>query len=536
MREFGKKPVIDFMGTTSPVIDFMGTSKTIETVDFQNLIADLRRIPYSDPEAMTQAYMILKGVDALDHGTRLMYWDQIRDHMQWSKQDLNTIVNQQREQWYKKTIDDDFYKNFVYVSEQNQFYNPHKRLWLTAEAFQNTHGHIDEQARVEALICGRVEKVDRFDYSPGMPGIYTEGGVKYVNGWSDNIEKGEQGPVDWWLNHFDILGWSEHKDHILKWMAFTLRRPEMKINHILLLGGGEGNGKDFLLYPLSRAMGQNSTIASGEELLRDFNDYILTTKYLHINETELGDRREADAIANRLKPLAACPPYTLRCNQKSIKPINVRNVVNVSMTTNGALPVRLTGDSRRFYPVWTELTIRGHNGQVTPEWKRYWNDRWSWIRDQEGWKACVWYLMTQVDISDFNPGSPPVVTDFLKDIQEASEDPVVTAIKEFRDGMLSYFQSDLLTAKDIHASLKTIALNNLGIELKYIPAPHTIGKIMKQHGLGRSVRAWKGRAEVRLWIVRNHEAYEQMSGADMFDEYHRRMNEIKTNAGLQVAK
>ena len=539
MREFQKKPVFNFM-RTSPAqsFNFMGQSTPDPTAvaDYNELIAELRTMPYSSPEATTQAYMVLKGVDTLDHGTRLAYWDQIRDHMQWSKQDLNIIVNQQREHWYKKTINDDFYKNFVYVSEQNQFYNPWKRLWLSPEAFQNTHGHLDETARSEALICGRVEKVDRFDYAPGMPQIYTEGNVKFVNGWSDDIEKGIPGEVAWWLNHFDILGWSEHRGHILKWMAFTLRRPELKINHILLLGGGEGNGKDFLLYPLSRAMGQNSTIVSGEELLRDFNDYTLTTKYLHVNETELGDRREADAIANRLKPLAACPPYTLRCNQKGIRPIAVRNVVNVSMTTNGALPIRVKGDSRRFYPVWTELSIRGYDGQVTPEWKKYWIDRWTWIRDQDGWKACVYYLMNCVDISDFDPGTAPPVTDFLRDMQEASEDPVVTAIKEFTKLQLSYFKSDLLTAKDIHDSLKTIGMNNLGIDLKYVPSQHTIGKIMKQNGLGRSMRARKGRSEIRLWSVRNFEFYAHMPGTDVYDEYHRTMNNIKTTAGLQVAK
>jgi len=88
------------------------------------------------------------------------------------------------------------------VSEQNQFYNPRKRLWLTPEAFQNTFGHHDNEARSEALLNGRIRKVDRLDYAPGMPYIFTDNDVSYVNGWSGETEKGVLGCVQRWLDHF----------------------------------------------------------------------------------------------------------------------------------------------------------------------------------------------------------------------------------------------------------------------------------------------------------------------------------------------
>lgn len=530
LREFGEpeqqKPVLDFMGP--PQI------QPTTTPGVSDLLSKLKSTPINNPEAIKLAYGILNMVDTMDHGTRLGYWDEIRDYMHWSKQDLNVILEQQRKEWYKKS-EGDFYKDFIYVSEQNQFYNPDKRLWLSAEAFQNAHAHIDEQARTEALLTGKVKKVDRFDYAPGMPLTYSETGVDFVNGWKGDVEKGIPGSVSKWLNHFDTLGWSKEKDHILKWMAFTLLKPEYKINHILLLGGGEGNGKDFLLYPLTRAMGRDCTVIEGNELLRDFNDYILTTKYLHVNETELGNHRDAKAITTKLKPLASSPPYQIRVNPKGIRPIMVRNVVNVSMTSNSAMPLKLSGDSRRYYAVWTDVTVRDENGQITPDWEKYWHDNWEWVRDQEGWKACVHYLMNHVDISDFNPGSVPVVTEFVKDIQQASEDPVVTVIKEFISERLSYFQADLLTVKDIHAALKTIAVNNISIELKSIPNPHTVGKIMKQNGIGKQLRGWKGGVDVRLWAIRNSKLYENMKGSDLFNEYHRAMGIVKSGSNLSVA-
>jgi hypothetical protein len=515
-------------------IDFMGSAPL---VGYQDLIDRLRVTPPNEAGAM--AYEILKAVDQLDHGSRLTWWNQIRDHMDWSKQDLQQILDQQRALWYEKKLGS-FYDEYIFVSEQNQFFNIEKRMWLSPDAFQNTNGHLDMEARTEALMNGRVQKVDRLDYAPGMPKLYTEMGIKYVNGWSGDIEQGTPGCVQRWLDHFDALGWQENKKHMLQWMAFTMRHPEKKINHIMILGGGEGNGKDFILYPLVRAMGRDSTTISGNELLLDFNEYLLSTKYLHINETELGDHNDSKTVANRLKPLATAPPYTLRVNMKGIRPVAVRNVVNVTMTTNAAVPIHMSADSRRYYAVWSDVSIRGENGEVVPEWQVYWDDRWKWIRDCEGWKHCVHYLMTQVDLSDFDPGRTPGVTDFVKEIQEASEDPISTAIKEMRRGGLSLMQSDLVTSNDIRVALKVAGVVGVSVDLKSIPNAKIIGKVMKQGRIGIGAKAWKKTKEVndefRVWIIRNHNKYAAMKGRELYEEYQRQMQEIRSGIGLKVVE
>jgi len=536
IRSFGgtvdPKPVpavsLDFMGVAEPATEQM--------VNYQEVVDVLRRIPPLDPNATLAAYNVLKAVDSLDHGTRLNWWQQVRDHMDWSKQDLQSIIEQQRKVWYPKVDKDcNFYDDHIYVSEQNQFYNITKRMWLSAEGFQSTFAHLDQDARSEALVSGRVEKVDRLDYAPGMPRIYTEMGVKYVNGWAGDIEQGVPGCVQRWLDHFDVLGWQEHKDHILKWMAFTLRHPEQKINHILLLGGGEGNGKDFLLYPLTRAMGRDTTTINGDNLLESFQEYLLSTKYLHINETELGDRSEAKAVTNKLKPLATAPPHLLRVNLKGLKPVLVRNVVNVTMTSNSAMPLNLSNDARRYYAVWTTVTIRDAvTGQVTKEWQAYWDDRWNWIRDCEGWKACVHYLMTAVDLSDFDPGRVPHLTEFVKEIQESSKDSLLMMIEEFILQEMGLLKSDLVTVSDIHASLKTAPLTNIGITLKTLPGANVIGKVMKQNGLGLQVKATKGRTDVRMYILRNHSMYVKMGRVELYKEYERQMSLVRSGTSMTV--
>jgi hypothetical protein len=527
------------VGATTP--DFMGAQEheapvQSEIVSYQDLMDNLRRKPAHTAEAAVVAYEILRAVDGLDHGSRLIWWNQVKDYMRWTRADFSKILQQQREIWYAKDTPDDFYESFVYVAEQNQFYNPDKRMWLTAEAFQNAFGHFDNEARAEALMQGKTQKVDRLDYAPGMPKIFTERGVAFVNGWVGNIEQGAPGDVTRWLDHFGALGWTNNADHILKWMAYTLRHPERKINHMLILAGGEGNGKDFLLYPLINAMGKDCTVIHGDELLRDFDDYLLSTKYLHINECDLGDRREAQIIHNKLKAIAAAPPHYTRVNQKNRHPFVIRNIINGTMTSNSAVPIDVKSDTRRYYAVWSDLNIRGVDKQIKPSWQNYWDDRWAWMRDQEGWKACVYYLMTQVDLSDFDPCAAPPVTDYMQSIQEAGQDPIAYALNEFILEHQSYMDADLVTNEDIREALKTLSLSGVGVDLKSIPQPATMGKIMRQNGLGTQIKMWDGQRQRRVWATRNIEEYQAMDGVEVYGHYLTQHKRIKEKIPLKLVE
>ena len=51
-------------------------------------------------------------------------------------------------------------------------------------------------------------------------------------------------------------GLSRRCGHIIMWCAHGRQRPADKINHALLLGGAQGIGKDTLLEPVKRAVGQ----------------------------------------------------------------------------------------------------------------------------------------------------------------------------------------------------------------------------------------------------------------------------------------
>lgn len=521
VRELNAPPKeVLFLGS-EPVIEAPNALDGLERVAAAKM-KELKAINPATPAARNLSTDILKAVDQFPTIELIAWHDKICDTMGWSKITFKAILKDLRAQWYlKKMSNPDFFNNVLWVRGLNQFYDFKCQQFFTADAFQNSFSSEEAEARKMALQDGRVKKVDRLDYAPGEELIFVEKGITYGNTWVEEHINGREGAVDMWLDHFSVVGWEEHRLHVLQWMAHTILHPEVKINHMLLLGSGEGAGKDYLLYPLLAAMGRNGMVISGEELMDGFNDYLLTTKYLHFNEVDLGDCRMSRTVGNRLKPIAAAPPLTLRVNQKGVKRIEVRNIVNGTMSTNGRVPLEIIGVSRRYYAMWTDFTTRDEEGEVSNAWNAYWDTRWKWM-EGGGVDACIWYLRNRVDISSFNPGAPPPMTDYLRDIAYAAQTPGVQSIMAFISAKIGAFKSDLVTAHEVSATMQ--AGDILYAEGMYadrkVFTPVTVGRMLgEMHGMIQ-LRG-KGRGEqLRLWAVRNTGRYISMTPSQIYEHYY----------------
>lgn len=432
------------------VID--GNTTTVEH-SLKPLFDHLQRLPHDGIEARQTAGKLLQLVDQLDKMAQVAWHKDICSAMYWTKKEFTEILKAARETWYEKKVIPDFYDETVFIAEANRFYDRKKRLWFTPDAYQNYFGHVDIEAKKEALIEGRVAKADRIDYAPKQPAMFTDRGITYCNAWVKHDDTpGMPGDASPWLKHIDALGWE--RKHILQWMAYTLLYPETKINHALVLGSGEGAGKDFILTPLLRAMTDDAKVINGETLLSDFNAHLLNKKFLLVNESELGDRREAQAISAKLKPLCSAPPERLEVNQKGIPSIDVRNIVSVALTTNSQLPFRLSGQSRRYYALWSDVNTRDRHGNMLPAWRKYWTDMWQWM-NSGGDQYCIHYLRNDVDLSDFNPGAPPPMTQFLRDITNASKSAPLQTLESFIDEGVGIFDNRFVTVNDALNTLRS---------------------------------------------------------------------------------
>jgi len=517
----------------SPVVPILATDPLADA------IRQLRSEIPGSTQSVNIATVVLKTIDSLPEIQKINWHSQVRDIMNWDKREFDRILKDLRATWYSDNkAGINFFDDTIYVGEQNQFFDRKKRMWYSAEAYQNVYAHLDSDARKEALQGGRVSKVDKLDFAPMKPPIFEEQGILYGNSWSSSAQViGVDGDASPWLNHFDLLGWGgEQREHCLKWMAFTLLHPDIKINHMIIFGSGEGCGKDWLLAPLTKAMGRDYTMINAEELLEGFNDYLLSTKYLHINEAELGDRQEAMAVSAKLKPLAAAPPDRLRVNEKFAKKVSVRNIVSVTMTTNSLLPVSLKGQSRRIFALWTDLNVRNARGDMTPEWQAYWTDHWAWM-DNGGADICINHLRTKVDISKFNPGLPPPVTDYLRSIVDSGKSPLMLTVESLINHKLGALVNDVVTLNEINAVLITASAFHADLmfcsEIKHALPASRLTTLLKEMMQGHySVNSEIG----VLWIIRNHHLYSHLPPSEVAVVYKNKGVVQSTNNVVHLQK
>jgi hypothetical protein len=171
---------------------------------------------------------------------------------------------------------------------------------------------------------------------------------------------------------------------------------------------------------------------------------------------------------------------------------------------------------------------------MRPEWLDYWQDRWEWM-EQGGYEACIWYLRNCVDLSDFKPGAPPPVTEFLRDITEASKSSQLQTMEAFIAAGAGSFKSDLVTASDAVVTLKCGEM--IRADLMYAKpewfTPVKVGLLLREMPMSRKVRVYDGKGQVWMWIIRNHDKYDNMSGSEIWTAYQDQMSGVdKTKLAL----
>eukprot|EP00915_Cephaloidophora_sp_WS-2016_P001223 GHVH01001701.1.p1 GENE.GHVH01001701.1~~GHVH01001701.1.p1 ORF type:complete len:195 (-),score=14.09 GHVH01001701.1:113-697(-) len=189
------------------------------------------------------------------------------------------------------------------------------------------------------------------------------------------------------------------------------------------------------------------------------------------------------------------------------------------MATNSQLPLKLEGASRRYYAMWSDVNPRNELGQVTQHWRDYFDNIWSWMKNG-GIDHCIYYLRNNVDLSDFNPSSPPPVTEFLQNIQDASKSPGQQTIEEFISNRIGVFNNDLITATEASKTLRAGALSNQA--LMYADSnwftPNRVASILRDIPSCVKLRS-RGDVDITVYAIRNKEMYENMSQTERNNVY-----------------
>jgi Family of unknown function (DUF5906)/TOTE conflict system, Archaeo-Eukaryotic Primase domain/Primase C terminal 1 (PriCT-1) len=342
---------------------------------------------------------------------------------------------------------DDF---VAYMVEHSYIYRPTGDPWPTP----SVNSRLAKRDNLPANVwLDRHHHVEQMTWAPGKPELirdtlFADGawipkpGVTVYNRYRPAVVKRQEGDATTWLN----LGaeiFDDHFQHMVNWFAWRVQKPDVKINHALLLGGEQGIGKDTILEPVRRAIGEwNFKEQSPKYVLESqFNGY-LQSVILRIRETRnLGENFDRFAFYESTKTMIAAPPETLTCNDKYTKAYPIVNANGVILTTNRkANGFFLPQNDRRHFVAWSERKRADF-----PD--TYWDEIWGWYNGG-GYEIVADYLWT-VDLTKWNPKAPPPQTAAFWEIVHATASSEDAELADVLDAM---GRPDVTTLADVAAA------------------------------------------------------------------------------------
>lgn len=322
-----------------------------------------------------------------------------------------------------ETVVEKMQDRYAWCSQLERYVDLQTNLMLSAKAFNATNVQVAEFGKTgtnsaEAIFLNTPGsyKAALATYRPGAPTRCEEKTakgktVKAVNLWrpSDivpaaNVTEADVRP---WLDHVELIFGpldGSAARHFLGWCAFKLQCRGEKINHALvILGEVHGTGKDTVMVPIVRALGQhNVSIISPDTLTQQWTHYLISEVVI-VEEMHNFERR---ATANKLKPMLAAPPHVVDINTKNVKQYSIPNIQCWVMFTNhpDAIPIE---DSDRRYWV--------HHVQIeAPAPKEYFERLYGWYEAGGIEKVAGWLLArdwkSNRDRADFSPMAAPPMT------------------------------------------------------------------------------------------------------------------------------
>lgn len=336
----------------------------------------------------------------------------------------------------------------AYMPTHQYLYVPTRELW-SATSIDSRLGKISGVPASTWL--DKYRAVEQMVWMPGAPMIlsdtlFDQGGRFERTGATSfnlyrppNPKPGDANEVAPWLDHVARI-YPDDVAHLVNWLAHRVQHPGEKPNHAIVLGGGQGIGKDTLLEPVKYAVGPwNFVDVSPGHLLGRFNGFVKSV-VLRISEArDLGDI-DRYAFYDHLKIYTAAPPDVIRCDEKNLREHNVANVCGVIITTNHKSDgIFLPSDDRRHYVAWSGLSKE----DFAPD---YWQKIYRWY--ESGGLQHVAAYLAQVDLSGFDPKAPPPKTAAWYEIVDANRSPENAEMSDILDSLK---HPDALTLTDVIA-------------------------------------------------------------------------------------
>jgi len=394
----------------------------------------------------------------------------------------------------------------VYVRAQGRYFDPVSRQLISQEALITAKAQTDgvsiSDTKEQWLNGGASVSpvVEDFTWDPRLPeGLSTDDrGVRLYNTYRGPTVRARPGTVEPWLALLDALQFEEEcaREHLLDWCAWVVQHPGEKIQHGVLLGGDHGIGKDSVLAPFFRAVGEENVQTIGvEQLLRPFSSYLKGTKVLHLNEILLGDHEDRKMVNDKLKLFLASPPNTLQIEEKYLKPYIIPNLLQFVGCTNHYYCIAPDEGERRYAAFWCRAENPRDSTKAGP-WADWFRQYHQWL--EAGGHEHVAYFLQERDLARFDPNRHPPITSWFEAMIDYQRDPLEVWLIERVQEAKGPFASDMVTSEAILDFMGTGIGSHL---LSGNMSSRRISQAMAKIGC-QSARYWEGGSYRRAWLLR----------------------------------
>jgi hypothetical protein len=344
----------------------------------------------------------------------------------------------------------DFY---AYMPTHNYIYTPAREHWpassvnarvgLVLDTDADGKPRLNEDGEPQFIHANKWldehRPVEQMTWAPGEP-LNIRDRLTSNGGWIEHrgasvfnlfrpptLELGDPDKAGPWIDHLNKI-YPDDSNHISLWFASRVQRPEVKINHALVLGSNDhGIGKDTLIEGPKRAVGHwNFNEASPQKLMGRFTGF-LKCVILRVNEVrDLGETSRYQ-FYDHMKACTAAPPDMLLIDEKFRAEYHVLNCVGIVYTTNHKTNgIYLPPEDRRHYVAWSECK-KGDFGED------YWNGLWDFYNS--GGDRHVAAYLRSLDLKEFDAKAPPPKTRAFYDIVDANRASEDSELADLLDAM-----------------------------------------------------------------------------------------------------
>lgn len=425
-----------------------------------------------------------------------------------------------------------FLADTIYVRSEGRqkFWSVSRRISMDDDGFNTTwadtlRGLLPPKTTPAKWYRSHPDKRIADDYVswPGGGVIVERHGRRLVNRWiapatlTPVVTRIADQDVEPWLSlAHHVLGATtleeaEALEHALDWMAMIVGSWTKPGWHVLVTSDTEGLGKDVMLVPIVRALGDMATEIAGSSIT-DQNNPWAQARFVQVNEMKQTTRGTSTANdqMNVIK-LWDSTRETVRIKNKYTKEYDARNIYGMWFSSNELVPLRLARHDRRL------MVFNRHGAPLNKALvERYvtWMDA-EVMGAFKGWQlAHAWLVQRWVSLPDYRikvlQGHAPLTSGKTAMIDAAMDENEVW----LRRVIDAQPPSPLAVPDVVSAEMLVDKMSLTRTHKHNICSVTQMGQLLAKVGAvrlngGMQVRVSGER--VRLWAVRNAVDYEKMS-------------------------